>query len=623
MRLGICLSSGGLQQLEPLLAVQALDGVIVPSHLADPDHPERLSHPDGPGGWLRQHWSDLQLLVGALASGALIRMLAPLLRDKHDDPAVLLLSADGRLVLPLLGSHLGGAEDEARRCAALLGLELVSSGDCARRGAPALDSIGDGWGWRRSGNDWNQLMQSAARGEPVALRASAGQDEALRQLIATAGLGDEAVAGAGSSRTVLQISLDSGEGCRWHPPQLWLGIGCERGTSLPLLEQAVDDALREAGLAVEAVAGLASLELKGDEPALLALSERRDWPVRLYPSERLAMVAVPNPSERVRQEVGTASVAEAAALAAAGAEAELLLQKRIVRGTPGSGAATVAIARAHRPWAPRRGSLALVGAGPGCLTQLTGAARGALAQAALWCGYGPYLDLLEPLRRGDQARLDGRLTEERQRCRQALARACEGVRVALVSSGESGLYGMAGLALEEWLQLPAAERPAFAVHPGISALQMAAARVGAPLMHDVCTISLSDRLTPWSVIERRLRAAALGDFVVALYNPRSRDRHWQLGQALELLQTGRPGSTPVALCRQLGRAEEQLLLTRLDTVDVGQVDMLTLVLVGNSTTRIIDGRMVTPRGYPGATLEGGTTPTEGEGGAAPREVKSG
>jgi cobalt-precorrin 5A hydrolase/precorrin-3B C17-methyltransferase len=600
MRLGICLSSGGLRQLEPLLAVQALDGVIVPTHLADPEHPERLSHPDGPGPLLHQHWPGLQLLVGALASGALIRMLAPLLHDKRDDPAVLLLTADGRLVLPLLGSHLAGAEDEARRCAALLGLEMISSGDCARRGAPALDTIGQGWGWRRSGNGWNLLMQTAARGEPVALKASEGQSEVLQQLIGAAGLRTGGEDGAAAS---LQITLCGGDGCRWHPPQLWLGVGCERGTSLALLEQAVDDALKEAGLAVEAVAGLASLELKGDEPALLALSRGRDWPLRLYPADRLVTVAVPNPSERVRQEVGTASVAEAAALAAAGAEAELLLQKRIMRGSPGSGAATIAIARASRPWAPQRGSLALVGAGPGCLSQLTGAARSALAQAALWCGYGPYLDLLEPLRRCDQARLDGRLTEERQRCRLALARACEGMRVALVSSGESGLYGMAGLALEEWLLLPADERPAFEVHPGISALQMAAARVGAPLMHDVCTISLSDRLTPWSVIETRLRAAALGDFVVALYNPRSRDRHWQLGHALELLLTGRPGWTPVALCRQLGRAEERLLLTRLDAVDVEQVDMLTLVLVGNSSTRIVDGRMVTPRGYPGAELE--------------------
>jgi cobalt-precorrin 5A hydrolase/precorrin-3B C17-methyltransferase len=161
---------------------------------------------------------------------------------------------------------------------------------------------------------------------------------------------------------------------------------------------------------------------------------------------------------------------------------------------------------------------------------------------------------------------------------------------------------MAGLALELWLARPAAERPGFSVHPGLSALQLAAARAGAPLMHDFCTISLSDRLTPWEVIERRLRAAAAGDFVVALYNPRSRGRAWQLERARELLLEGRPAATPVLLARQLGRSEEALSFHQLAELPCDQVDMLTLVLIGNSSTYLRDGRMVTPRGYPGAEL---------------------
>jgi cobalt-precorrin 5A hydrolase/precorrin-3B C17-methyltransferase len=217
-------------------------------------------------------------------------------------------------------------------------------------------------------------------------------------------------------------------------------------------------------------------------------------------------------------------------------------------------------------------------------------------------GYGLYLDLLEPLRRPDQLRRDGRLTEERARCAEALALAQAGLRVALISSGDSGIYGMAGLALELWLQQPQQDRPRFEVHPGLSALQLAAARAGAPLMHDFCTISLSDRLTPWAVIERRLQAAAAGDFVVALYNPRSLGRDWQLQRAVELLLQGRPGSTPVVLARQLGRAEEQVSLHSLGDLPVNQVDMLTLVLIGNSSSYSRDGRMVTPRGYPGAEL---------------------
>jgi cobalt-precorrin 5A hydrolase/precorrin-3B C17-methyltransferase len=280
------------------------------------------------------------------------------------------------------------------------------------------------------------------------------------------------------------------------------------------------------------------------------------------------------------------------------------LNKTIARAQGGEqGAATLAIAICAEQWAPQTGQLHLVGSGPGRLDLLTPDARRALAEATVWVGYGLYLDLLEPLRRPDQLRCDGRLTEERARCAQALGLANQGLNVALVSSGDSGIYAMAGLALELWLTQSPDQRPSFDVHPGISALQLAAARAGAPLMHDFCTISLSDRLTPWEVIEKRLEAAAAGDFVVALYNPRSKGRDWQLARAQELLLAGRPGTTPVALARQLGRPEEQVSLHTLGDLPIEQVDMLTLVLVGNSTSRTQDGRMVTPRGYPGAELD--------------------
>jgi cobalt-precorrin 5A hydrolase/precorrin-3B C17-methyltransferase len=243
-----------------------------------------------------------------------------------------------------------------------------------------------------------------------------------------------------------------------------------------------------------------------------------------------------------------------------------------------------------------------VGSGPGRLDLLTPEARLALAESTVWVGYGLYLDLLEPLRRPDQLRCDGQLTQEHDRCRLALELAEAGLHVALVSSGDSGIYGMAGLALDLWLKLPSSGRPGFSVHPGLSALQVAAARAGAPLMHDFCTISLSDRLTPWNTIEKRLRAAASGDFVVALYNPRSLGRDWQLGRARELLLDGRGADTPVVLARQLGRPQESVQVHRLGDFPLDQVDMLTLVLVGNSTSRSQDGFVLTPRGYPGSEL---------------------
>ena len=391
--------------------------------------------------------------------------------------------------------------------------------------------------------------------------------------------------------------------CRWHPATLWIGIGCERNTSVGLVERAVASALARSSLAPEAVAGISSIDAKADEPALLHLSEQHGWPFRFYNASSLAKVAVPTPSEVVKAEMGTASVAEAAALLAAGDGAPLRQPKQIFHAEPGEqGAVTVAIAEASQAFAPQRGELHLIGSGPGALELLTPDARQALSRCVTWVGYGLYLDLLEPLRRHDQVRVDGQLTRERDRCQQALEMARAGARVALVSSGDSGIYGMAGLALELWMDLPESDRPLFQVHPGLSALQLAAAKAGAPLMHDFCTISLSDRLTPWEVIERRLHAAAAGDFVVALYNPRSKGRDWQLQRAIEILLTDRPATTPVVMARQLGRREESVRLFELASLKPDDVDMLTVLVIGNSSSRVMGCRMVTPRGYPGAAL---------------------
>lgn len=548
---------------------------------------------------LAGQWDSSAGFVVVGAAGLVTRLIAPLLTGKEHDPAVVVMDPQGRFAVPLLGGHSAGAEALSQRVAALLGGTAVITGASTGTGQLALDSFGRDWGWCRGPGDWNALMQGAASGEPIAFRQEYGNRQ-WQQLPAATAMN---LRPSSDLATQLVVSCHQGAGCRWHPPCLWLGVGCERGTSLALLTRLIDRTLAEQQLAPEAVAGLATASRKADEPALLELAEQRGWPLRFFEPEALAAVAVPNPSAAVAAEMGTPSVAEAASLLAAGAEARLLVPKRIEQHRESElGAATLAIAAASIQWAPQRGQLHLVGSGPGRLDLLTPEARDALAQSTVWVGYSLYLDLLEPLRRPDQLRLDGRLTEERARCAQALELANQGLQVALVSSGDSGIYAMAGLALELWLQQPDGSRPSFSVHPGISALQLAAARAGAPLMHDFCTISLSDRLTPWPVIERRLEAAAAGDFVVALYNPRSLGRDWQLGRARELLLTGRPGSTPVAICRQLGRSEEEVSLHTLASLPIERVDMLTLVLVGNSSSYTRDGRLVTPRGYPGAEL---------------------
>ena len=551
---------------------------------------------------LSAHWArgGNLLVIGAI--GAVTRLVAPLAQDKHSDPAVVVMDARGEHVVPLLGGHAAGAEQLARDLAATLGGRAVLTGDASTQGRLALDTFGESWGWTRGGEAraWHQLMQSQALEQPLSLAQQSGTT------LWSSSAGSKRLNLLDGSNPSAALSIGAGTdaaACRWHPATLWIGIGCERNTSESLVERAVASVLDQASLAPEAVAGISSIDAKADEPALLRLSERHGWPFRLHNASSLAKVAVPTPSEVVKAEMGTASVAEAAALLAAGDGAPLRHPKQIFHAEPGEqGAVTVAVAEASQAFAPQRGELHLIGSGPGALELLTPDARQALSRCVTWVGYGLYLDLLEPLRRHDQVRVDGQLTRERDRCQQALEMARAGTRVALVSSGDSGIYGMAGLALELWMDLPESDRPLFQVHPGLSALQLAAAKAGAPLMHDFCTISLSDRLTPWEVIERRLHAAAAGDFVVALYNPRSKGRDWQLQRAIEILLTDRPATTPVVMARQLGRREESVRLFELASLKPEDVDMLTVLVIGNSSSRAMGGRMVTPRGYPGAML---------------------
>ncbi len=240
-------------------------------------------------------------------------------------------------------------------------------------------------------------------------------------------------------------------------------------------------------------------------------------------------------------------------------------------------------------------SLTIIGAGPGDPALLTPRAAAALADATDLVGYGPYLDRL-PERAGQRRHpSDNRV--ELERARHALGLAAAGQRVAVVSAGDAGVFGMAAAVFEAVDGDPAWRTVDIEVIPGVSALLAAAARLGAPLGHDFCAISLSDNLKPWEVITARLQAAAAAGFVITLYNPLSRARPWQLGAAFALLRTVLPAATPVAFATAISRADERVSVVTLGTADPGAADMRTLVLIGTAATRRIEGTgwLYTPR----------------------------
>jgi len=534
-----------------------------------------------------------QVVVGLCAAGILIRAVAPLLGDKTTEPPVVALSEDGRRIVPLLGGH-NGANRLAVRLAEVSGGQaaLTTAGDVAF--GVALDDPPAGWNVSNR-DQAREIMAAALAGHALQLDVQAGDAGWLR---------DSVLPIASSAEHVLRVSHRQADtGFVLHPPVLALGVGCERDTDAAELIALVEQVFNDRGLAKGAIACVCSIDVKMDEGAVHALAQHLGVPVRFFSAEELERQTprLRNPSDVVFAEVGCHGVSEGAALAVVGESGDLIVAKTKSRR------ATVAIALATGNIDPetcgrRRGQLSVVGIGPGKPDWRTPAVTKAISEASDVVGYKLYLDLLGTLIAG-KTRHMSELAEEEDRVRKALDLAASGRDVALVCSGDAGIYALATLVFElidhndrdDW------DRILIGVEPGVSAIQAAASRIGAPIGHDFCTISLSDLLTPWEQIERRLSAAATGDFVVAFYNPVSRRRRHQLERARDILLGHRPPDTPVMLARNLGRDEETVTHINLGELTADHADMLTLVLVGNSQSRRIRHggtvRVYTPRGY--------------------------
>lgn len=552
-------------------------------------------------GPLKDHiqtlWADHQGLIFCLATGAVVRLIAPLLTDKSQDPAVVVLDEPGQFVISLCSGHLGKADQLTQLLAQQIGATPILTGASNAANLPSIDTLGVPFGWRRGAGDWNTIAGSIARGETVAIHQAAGSE--LWQSHLPPSHTYKFVSDTESPQIWISPKVLSPDQSfvQWHPRVLWVGMGCERGTSRQLMEQALHQVCEQHQLAREAIAGIATLDLKADEVGLIELCQQENWPLYCYSPADLKTVAVPTPSEVVKAEVGTPSVAEAAALKAA-QQATLLVPKQIFKDPAQPGAVTVAIAQAEQEYTGRTGQLLLVGTGPGALEQMTPAAKTAITQADVVIGYNLYVDLVRSQFRPGQIIEPSPITQERQRAQRAIDLAQWGLTVAVISSGDAGIYGMAGLVMEalqknDW----DGQTPAVQIFPGISALQAAASQVGTPLMHDFCAISLSDLLTPWPVIEKRLEAAAAADFVMALYNPRSQKRIEHLIKAQQICLQHRDPQTPVAVVRSVYRPDQTTHLGTLAELDTLPVDMLSTVIIGNATTRFHQDWMITPRGY--------------------------
>ena len=521
-------------------------------------------------------WQEARAVLFVTAAGIAVRGVAPLLRDKASDPAVLVMDEEGHHVVSLLGGHEGGANKLARAVARHLGGSPVVTTATDTQGLQAVDEFARERGLRLDNRE-RLAATSAAHLRRGSLRVYSEAEIPLPEEYA-------ATQDPREADVLITHRNGVGEGLYLRPRDLVLGIGCNSGTDAEEIEAAVGELFRREHLSPLSLGVLATHTKKATEPGLRAFAARRGLSVLALTTEELNSVKGVAVSAAAQHALGVNGVAEPAACYAANTGALLVPKVR-------TGNLTLAVARRRSA-----GSLAIVGTGPGDFAHMSPAALEAIRRAEVVVGYKTYLRQIESLLHGKEV-ISSAMTQEVDRAKAAAELAAAGRRVAVVSGGDPGVYAMAGLIFEVLKGL--ASSVEVEVIPGISALNACAARLGAPLMHDFAAISLSDRLTPWHLIAKRLEAAAAADFVIVLYNPRSKGRAGQIEEAAKILLRHRGPATPVGIVRAAMRPDEEVCVTTLGGMLAFDIDMQCTVIIGNSATFAWRGRLVTPRGYAG------------------------
>ena len=549
-------------------------------------------------------------IVCVMAAGIVFRILAPHLRSKYEDPAVIVIDEEGGHVIPLLGGHAAGANRFARGLASFLGCNAAITTSSDVQGLIAPDEVAAQLGAAVADQDeLRKVTALVVDGRPVCIEATSDSGIEGYDWVEPGGSLE------GYDGRLLLTHLNVTEGCdeglvttaRLIPRAVAAGIGCKRGASGEEIIKAVSEACSEAGIDMRAIASLSSIDKKKDEVGLGEAARRLGVPLNYFSAAELAALERPGNSF-VNHAVGTPAVSEPAAMLAAGDSPELVLEKikhgpvtvalalsgRHAASGVSSGERSVAVAgqttSSGNSLSSKNGEVLVVGTGAGVESLMTAEAIEAISSADIVLGYRTYTRQLRKIFPGKEF-IEGSMGAEIQRCQDALDFAASGKRVAMVSSGDPGVYGMAGPLLEMSGEVRVS------IIPGVTAAQIAAARLGAPLMNDYITLSLSDLLTPREDVLGRAGAAAGSDMVVCLYNPTSRKRQPLFEAVCALFVIHRPLTTPVGWVRDAGGPDEDSAIIDLIDLSRQEIDMRTIVIIGNSSTEVLDGRMITRRGY--------------------------
>lgn len=540
---------------------------------------------------VKEAFSSADALIFWCAAGIAVRCIAPCLTHKSQDPAVLVLDEKGKHCISLLSGHMGGANALAGTVSALCGAEPVITTGTDTEHRFSVDEFA-----RCNGlvvTDWEKAKRISAKvlaGETLTI----GSGMKKEQYCPVEGLEEqnwkegEFLSNADVWITPRRITAPD-QVLQLIPRNLTVGIGCRKGTELSALHAALDRFMEQTGLDRRGICRITSIDRKKEEQGLVDLASDLGVPFVTYTSEELLQAPGEYPSsEFVREITGVDNVCQRSAMLGAGDGAAVIAEKTVVDGITMAAAAGVLKKSGNA-----RGIVYAVGIGPGEPEQMTPQAEAALLRSDLIVGYKTYVDQIRPVFPDKEYKVSG-MRQELLRIREALEEARKGKTVAVISSGDASVYGMGGLLWELSEQYDDVDVECVA---GITAALSGGAVLGAPLGHDFTCVSLSDLLTPWDLIRKRLELAAEGDFVIALYNPSSRTRQHRYEEACRILLEHRPGNTVCGWCRNIGRQGEEWKVCTLKELQQQPVDMLTTVFIGNSRTRVIRGRMVTPRGY--------------------------
>ena len=549
---------------------------------------------------LAANWAQFDAHIFIGATGIPFRKAAPLLRGKGIDPAVLACPESGSHVIGLTSGHLGGTNRLARRIARITGGQAVVSPPTDVNGLPAFD-------------------EAAAQEHAHILNP-----EAVRALNAAL-LDGKPIAFCGTRAAFERHFASTGQVAFFENPQevtcghavLWdsentlpeevlhldvtsrafvLGVGCRRGVKPQDLRLVAERYLSELGLSAENIAGIATCTVKEDEPAILGLGEAWRVPVAFHSAEELDTVPVSAPSEKVREKIGTASVCEAACLLSAGYGTAA--QPRLYAPKTAFGNVTLSLARLPHLSAPQngQGKIVVVGLGSGAPGHITPDADTALRLCDTVAGYSHYVDFIRDRIAGKPVIQNG-MKGEVERCLSALEAALAGRNVCMVCSGDPGILAMAGLLYELRAREPRFGDIPIRVLPGITAANIAAASLGAPLQNGFSLVSLSDLLVPADEVRRNIRSVAQSLLPVALYNPAGRKRRDLLDETLAVFREHRGGDVLCAYVKNAGREQETKWTGKLSEFPAAEVDMSTLIIIGGPRTRLDSGVLYEPRGY--------------------------